>query len=213
MLTLAERESTVGIMVSPALHRRNQLYPLLFLIPRKRDCQMNPCRFPALLLCMTWWIVVPLTSFPRSEQAVSTGSDSVTSTVSIQDSVRILLMQHVINYLGIPYHYGGNSRKGMDCSAFTYRVFSEGFGIELPRSTRAQYHTGVRVKKRALMPGDLLFFRTRRGRVSHVGIYVGEGLFAHASINHGITISPLESPYYKKRYAGAKRVIYVDNSE
>ena len=117
------------------------------------------------------------------------------------------LMRTIGEYLSVPYTHGGASDEGIDCSAFTRSVFEKVFAITLPRSTEDQYRMGKKIRKRDLAPGDLVFFNTT-GRVpSHVGIYVGDGLFAHASINEGVTISSLSTPYYRQRYNGARRVI------
>lgn len=117
---------------------------------------------------------------------------------------------HVVDrYLGIPYRWGGTTRAGMDCSAFTRAVFRETYGIELPRTSRQMYAVGHPVESTgALAPGDLVFFRdTEVGAgVSHVGIYVGQGYFAHSSSGVGGTLTPLQSAYYAARYVGARRV-------
>jgi cell wall-associated NlpC family hydrolase len=77
----------------------------------------------------------------------------------------------------------------------------------LPRSTTGQYHEGVRVKRHELRFGDLVFFNTTGRRPSHVGIYIEDDLFVHASVNFGVTISSMESTYYKDRFVGARRII------
>lgn len=140
-------------------------------------------------------------------------SDTLLQFSSRRDSLRARLMERVVDYIGTLYRYGKSTRQGMDCSAFTSAVFAEAFGITLPRSSRDQYRAGSRVKKSELLPGDLVFFRTRRRRISHVGIYVGENLFAHAGRSEGVSVSSLESSYYKKRYVGAKRILDFDEDE
>ena len=119
------------------------------------------------------------------------------------------LARVVKSYLGIPYKWGGTTRAGMDCSAFTRAIFRETYGVELPRTSLQMYGVGRTVaSKQNLRPGDLVFFKnTYSGPgVSHVGIYMGEGRFAHASSSKGGTITPLDNPYFKTRYAGARRV-------
>jgi len=119
-------------------------------------------------------------------------------------------LARVVNtYLGIPYKWGGTTRAGMDCSAFTRAIFRETYGVELPRTSLQMYGVGRAVgSKQDLRPGDLVFFKnTYSGTgVSHVGIYMGEGQFAHASSSKGSTITPLDNPYFKTRYAGARRI-------
>ena len=117
---------------------------------------------------------------------------------------------HVVDrYLGVPYKWGGTTRQGMDCSAFARAIVRETYGIELPRTSRQMYDVGRVVPSRStLKPGDLVFFRdTYAGPgVSHVGVYLGSGRFAHASASQGGTIAQLSSAYFDKRYAGARRV-------
>lgn len=121
------------------------------------------------------------------------------------DRDRVLL--DVVGYLGTPYRHGGMSRDGIDCSGFTLQVFSNALNLKLPRSTREQYDAGAEVEREQLQFGDLVFFNTTGHSPSHVGIYIEDDLFAHASVSYGVTISSLESTYYGKRYVGAKRVV------
>ncbi len=119
------------------------------------------------------------------------------------------LARVVDSYLGIPYKWGGTTRAGMDCSAFTRAIFRETYGVELPRTSKQIYGVGRAIpQEQSLKPGDLVFFKnTYSGPgVSHVGIYLGNGRFAHASSSKGGTITPLDNPYFQPRYIGARRV-------
>lgn len=123
------------------------------------------------------------------------------------------LMREIINLLGLRYRYGGtDATAGLDCSAFTGTIYSRALGVGLPRSSNQQFRIGESVKRDDLRIGDLIFFKTRRRRtpVSHVGIYVGTNLFAHASTKYGVVISSLEHPYYNRTYVGARRVVKED---
>ncbi|MDI6766596.1 MAG: C40 family peptidase [Bacteroidota bacterium] len=117
------------------------------------------------------------------------------------------VLTDIMALMGIRYKRNGNDSTGFDCSGFTLKIFTDALEIELPRSSRAQYTTGKPVEQDSLKFGDLVFFKTRRIIPSHVGIYVGDGLFAHASLKNGVTISLLDSKYYRKRYLGARRII------
>lgn len=125
----------------------------------------------------------------------------------MKTSSRDKLLLEVLSLVGTPYSYGGNSKDGIDCSMFSCQIYEKSFGIKLPRSTEEQYRLGKKISLSELDFGDLVFFNTT-GRVpSHVGIYLGDDLFAHASRLFGVTISSLQSSYYKKRYVGARRIV------
>lgn len=109
-------------------------------------------------------------------------------------------------YWGIPYRYGGNGKSGFDCSGFVMKLVEEAWSIKLPRSSSEQYTRGRYVSKNNLRYGDLVFFNTSGDGVSHVGIYLGNSKFAHASEIKGVTISNMDNDYYKKRYIGARRL-------
>lgn len=110
-------------------------------------------------------------------------------------------------YIGVPYVWGGESPSGFDCSGFVQYVFKV-HGISLNRTTETQYKHGSYVSKSNLKPGDLVFFQnTYRAGISHVGIYIGNGQFIHASSSKGVTISNLSSSYYTSHYYGARRVL------
>ena len=114
--------------------------------------------------------------------------------------------------LDIPYRFGGNSLFGIDCSGYVKKVYSL-IGINLPRSAREQFTEGKSVETEELNIGDLVFFKTYASFPSHVGIYLGNNLFIHASSrSKKVTIDSLDTPYYFKRFIGAKRVIQ-DNNE
>lgn len=109
-------------------------------------------------------------------------------------------------FLGVPYRMGGTSARAFDCSGFTMRVFQMQ-GIPLPRTADVQYRMGVPVPPGQEQPGDLVFFETYLPGPSHVGIYVGNGRFIHASSSRGVTISSLADRYFRARYLGARRIL------
>jgi cell wall-associated NlpC family hydrolase len=121
------------------------------------------------------------------------------------DALRTNLADTAIGYLGVPYRWGGTTSEGFDCSGLTMSVYRLN-GLQLPRSSRDQYEAGSPVAVDELRPGDLLFFATgKAGRVSHVGLYVGDGVFVHAP-SRGRTIckDQLADAYYQKTFIGAR---------
>ncbi|MCX7913754.1 MAG: LysM peptidoglycan-binding domain-containing protein [Thermodesulfovibrionales bacterium] len=122
-------------------------------------------------------------------------------------SLRERLIVFAKKMMHLPYRFGGNSPFGIDCSAYVQKVYSL-IGLNLPRSAREQFRLGEEVKKDELAVGDLVFFRTYASFPSHVGIYLGNNLFIHASSKtKKVTIDSLETPYYLKRFIGAKKII------
>jgi len=138
------------------------------------------------------------------------GPDATNATAGAQPAPgsRIQnLLQHALALLGTPYRWGGTGSDGFDCSGLVGYVFHSALGIDLPRVSRDMATTGELVTDRAnLSPGDLVFFG-HRGRVSHVGIYVGEGRFVHAPrTGRDVTVSSLDSGYWSGKYLEARRV-------
>ena len=119
------------------------------------------------------------------------------------------LWQAAQSWLNVPYKYGGLDRNGIDCSALSSTLYWNVFGIELPRMARDQMQGGRFVRQPWLKEGDLLFFRDDRGDFQdHVGIFLGDGKFIHASSSQGVIISDLFSAYYQERLISARR--YLD---
>ena len=125
-----------------------------------------------------------------------------------QITEREKLLFEIIKYIDTPYKYGGIDYNGIDCSAFTQNVFSNSAEIDLPRTANQQFKIGDKIQnENELKFGDLVFFNTtKRSYPGHVGIYVGENLFAHASRTLGVTISSLSEEYYSRRFVGARRI-------
>lgn len=117
-------------------------------------------------------------------------------------------LDEIISYLNTPYRYGGNSRSGIDCSAFTQNVFGNSLKVNIPRTAREQYKTWkIFNDKQELKFGDLIYFNTSDYYFpGHVGIYLDDNLFAHASSSRGVVVSSLENNYYSERFVGANRV-------
>ncbi len=114
------------------------------------------------------------------------------------------LTRDALRFLGTPYVFGGTTSSGFDCSGFVQHVFAM-LGVSVPRTADAQYYAGHRARG-GVKAGDLVFFQTYAPGPSHVGIYIGNGKFVHAS-SHGVMVSSLSDSYWSERYLGAKRVI------
>jgi cell wall-associated NlpC family hydrolase len=118
------------------------------------------------------------------------------------DSTLDKLYQQYQQWRGTPYRLGGDNHRGIDCSAFVQRTFLEQFGITLPRTTSQQVHAGFQINKSDLQPGDLVFFRFGH----HVGIYLDDDKFLHASTRLGVTISDMHNVYWSHKYWRSIRV-------
>ncbi len=118
------------------------------------------------------------------------------------------MLMEIIKYLNVPYLYGGNSKSGIDCSAFTQNIYKKTLSTNLFRTARDQYKQGEVISNMEdLKFGDLVFFDTREDvKPGHVGIYIGDNLFAHASTKKGVTISSITHSYYKARFMGGRRI-------
>ncbi|WP_438296456.1 C40 family peptidase [Sporosarcina sp. FA15] len=112
--------------------------------------------------------------------------------------------------IGVKYSYGGNTMSGFDCSGYVSYVFKQ-HNVQVSRTAASMHASGTSVSKANLETGDLVFFNTAGKRVSHVGIYIGDGKFAHASTSKGVRVDKLNDPYYwGERYVGAKRISGVN---
>lgn len=148
---------------------------------------------------------VPLRTASRTDRRSRPSSVSNGVVASMVGGTDIL--NRARQLLGVRYRYGGSSRSGFDCSGFVSHVYRSA-GVSLPRTASEQSRVGRNLGKSELQKGDLVFFKTNRGtRINHVGIYIGGGRFIHASSGGGqVKTDTLESGYYQRRYAGARRV-------
>lgn len=150
-----------------------------------------------LLLCAALLIAGCASSKNRSNYSQLQNSQVVTSELQAQERL----------WRGTPYQLCGNSRSGIDCSAFVQRTLTERFAINVPRTTEDQMSTGRKIKRSQLKPGDLVFFKTNWGGTNlHVGIYSGHQQFVHASTSKGVITSSLDNPYWQKHFYQARRL-------
>lgn len=126
--------------------------------------------------------------------------------VPVEDMYDDKLLSFLESWYGTKYRMGGASRLGIDCSAFVQQFMMSMYGIMVPRTSGDQYHNSNRINKSQLQEGDLVFFHTqRRKNISHVGIYLRNNKFVHASSSSGVMISDLNETYFKTRFVSAGR--------
>lgn len=125
--------------------------------------------------------------------------------VDVESITNFKLFQTIDDWWGTPYRLGGSTKDGIDCSAFVNTLMLAVYAVNLPRTSREQYETAAKIDDADLSEGDLVFFNTRGG-ISHVGIYLANNKFVHASTSGGVMISDLNEAYWKARYRGAGRV-------
>lgn len=125
--------------------------------------------------------------------------------MDVEAITNFTLYNFIEEWWGTRYRYGGATQKGIDCSAFSGTLLHTVYGYVASRTARSQYDACEKIEKENLQEGDLVFFNTRRG-VSHVGVYLRNGYFAHASTTQGVTISSLDETYYAKKLIGGGRV-------
>ncbi len=133
----------------------------------------------------------------------------LSSNIELKTDNAKLLKSAAYGFLGTRYRVGGTGRSGLDCSAFVQKVFLE-MDVKLPRTAREQFEEGQMVSPGDLKKGDLVFFRTYASFPSHVGIYLGNNRMIHASSrDRRVVISAVNTPYYRARYIGAKRIAKI----
>lgn len=129
-----------------------------------------------------------------------------TTPVAGIEGIRGKIFSQYRMWSGVRYRLGGSSMRGIDCSSLMQQIYGEAFGKTLPRTTSGQINQGLRIGESQLLPGDLVFFQTRRN-LRHVGVYIGGAQFVHASTSQGVTISSLRDRYWSQRFETARRIL------
>ena len=154
--------------------------------------------------------VASLTGIQKKSLIEQSNLETLTNIVSEYSNTTIdrdAVMIKIIELINTPYLWGGTTTNGIDCSAFCQRVMKYALDIDIPRTSIMQSTVGDEVNRESLQFGDLVFFNTMGRRISHVGIYLGESVFAHSSSNGGVKTNSLNEDYYNSRYVTARRVI------
>lgn len=146
----------------------------------------------------------------KSQSSLATEASIAASSETLTESLSkgMHIVSEASKYMGIPYRWGGTSpQTGFDCSGFVQFVFRHTLNIKLPRMPVDMSRLGARVSREELAPGDLVFFNTRGGRFTHVGIYVNDSQFIHSPMpGTRVTVSRMDSTYYRHRFTYAVRI-------
>ena len=153
-----------------------------------------------------WLLLLPwLFLFACSPSTRFTSSRPAGQTSSSQTR----LFRAAENWLGVPYRWGGNDRQGIDCSGLAVQLYRQVFNLKLPRNSARQRQLGYAVHPPYLKPGALLFFRFKSEEgVEHIGVYLGNGQFIHASRTRGVVLDRLDDPYYQRHLIVIRRIVH-----
>jgi lipoprotein Spr len=132
---------------------------------------------------------------------------SIQMDIAVEEMNNIPLLQKIDEWWGTPYNLGGSTKNGVDCSYFTLDVMKDIYNVNLKRTAAEQYEQSTKIEWNDLKEGDLIFFKADgRRNISHVGIYLANNKFAHASTSQGVTITDLADPYWQRRLYSLGRV-------
>lgn len=164
-----------------------------------------------LILCVFTVVLISMKVYAQTgETTIKTEEDG-----QVIGSERLKFINEAYKYLDVPYKYAGSDKGGFDCSGLVCKAAADSLNIGLPRSAFGLFQFAKRVEENSALPGDLLFFDTV-GKISHVGIYLGDGRFIHsasAGEKTGVIISSLEEKYWKKAYRFTGRIIHFEKAD
>ena len=149
---------------------------------------------------------------PEEQESLAKDYLSQIMGVALNATSNMKLFNFVYDWIGTPYRFGGATKRGIDCSAFTKQLYDQVFNLDIKRNSRDIFSMVSPVKKTDLKEGDLVFFKIRSRSISHVGIYLGDNRFAHAS-SRGVAISSLDDNYYSRYFYKGGRLLAAFKDE
>ena len=170
--------------------------------------------FTSVLAAQAQTKTVPTQVTEKAEEQESLAKDYLSQIMGVAMSAtsNLKLFNFVYDWIGTPYRLGGGSKKGIDCSGFTKQLYSQVFNLDIKRNSRDIFSMVSPVKKDELKEGDLVFFKIRSRSISHIGIYLGNDRFAHAS-SKGVAVSSLDDAYYSRYFYKGGRVLDAFKNE
>lgn len=174
---------------------------------------MNEKKVIALLISIGFGLMLHAQSANKVKEQDNLAKEyfSQIMGVAVNATTNTKLYQFVYDWLGTPYRLGGNSKKGIDCSKFSLALYESVFNTTIGYNSRNQFANVSPIEKSELEAGDLVFFKIRSRNITHVGVYLGDDKFAHASSSRGVMVSNLNEPYWKRYYYNGGRPKSEDN--
>lgn len=165
-------------------------------------------RITLILLLLPLFICAQTKKQKRKAKAKKQALEHYYSSYSLKpDSAATpYLYYQVYNWIGTHYKYAGSSKKGIDCSGFVSEIYKNVYCIQLSGGSSDIWTTVNQIEKADLIEGDILFFKIKKGQISHVGVFLGNNKFAHASVKTGVIVSDLDENYYKKYFYKGGRI-------
>ncbi|MEC9485997.1 MAG: C40 family peptidase [Prosthecochloris sp.] len=164
-----------------------------------------------VLLCITLGGCAGTSSFQGVQYSSKNSKSDIYTPLPVitTEEQLVRMLESLTELVGTGYRYGGTGNGAFDCSGFVQHIFRDTFNARIPRTARNQSRFGPETDDGELQRGDLVFFRLGGSRIDHVGIYLDDGLFVHASSSKGVTLASLRHPYYARHFIKAVRLLEI----